>query len=218
MRKEYIEGFRGLYSVDTLGRVYSHKTKKYLKPKELSNGYQVVKVSKYGAPVSYGVHWLVATAFIPNPGGLPLVRHIDGDPKNNRVENLQWCTREEYVKYCVGPLGSDGVPESVKTKWQSIPKYPTYEVNSKGDIRRISDGKIVKTKAQKKIYGGHVRGALYVDRRHIPIQVHRVVAETFIPNPENKPMVHHIDGDKTNNAVENLVWVTPKEHGLFHRK
>ena len=103
-------------------------------------------------------------------------------------------------------------------EWRPIEKYPEYEVNRKGDIRRISDGKPVKTKPQKKIYGGYVRAGLYVNGVSVPIQVHRAVATAFIPNPENKRHVHHIDGDVTNNTVENLVWVTPKEHGIFHRK
>ena len=103
-------------------------------------------------------------------------------------------------------------------EWREIEKCPGYEVNRKGDIRRISDGKPVKTKAQKKIYGGYVTAAPYIDGVSVQIQVHRAVATAFIPNPENKRHVHHIDEDKTNNAVENLVWVTPKEHGLFHRK
>lgn len=55
-------------------------------------------------------------------------------------------------------------------------------------------------------------GYKYVRMDHSNKLIHRLVALAYIPNPEHKPEVNHIDGDKTNNHVNNLEWVTPKEN------
>ena len=104
-------------------------------------------------------------------------------------------------------------------EWRVIQKCPDYEINRRGEVRRIADGKQVKSKVQKNIYGAYVRAALYDrDGTCIPIQIHREVALAFVPNPEGKPYVHHLDGDKGNCNADNLAWVTGKEHANFHQK
>ena len=59
---------------------------------------------------------------------------------------------------------------------------------------------------------GYLQVCLYNNCERSVKRVHRLVAETFIPNPSNKPEVNHIDGNKTNNKIDNLEWVTSKEN------
>lgn len=88
-----ISGFEGIYEVSDLGRVKSlHFGKERLLTLNInSSGYYNVNLCQSGACKTYKVHRLVAEAFIENPKDLPLINHIDENPLNNLVSNLEWC-------------------------------------------------------------------------------------------------------------------------------
>lgn len=100
-----IEWTNGLYEVSSLGRVRSKWGKcgayKVLKPTIIKNsgGRLKVKIYTEGKSRDYKIHRLVAEAFIPNPENKPEVNHIDGNPSNNNVDNLEWVTRRENIQH-----------------------------------------------------------------------------------------------------------------------
>jgi len=92
-----VAGWEGIYSVSNLGRLMSFKrlaTGRVLKNTNRTGSYfSVVLCAKGCKPKSTKMHRLVAEAFLPNPFEFPEVNHRDGDKQNNRVDNLEWCTR-----------------------------------------------------------------------------------------------------------------------------
>lgn len=101
--------------------------------------------------------------------------------------------------------------------WMAIKNYPNYEVSSMGRVRSLYRRvpHILKPAVTNSL--GHLKVGLYKDGKVKQLFVHRLVAEAFIPNPENKPTVDHIDRDTSNNCVENLRWANQIEQS-FNRK
>jgi hypothetical protein len=98
-------------------------------------------------------------------------------------------------------------------RWAAAPGYEgLYEVSTHGRVKSIkrlhTTGGIMKTHVNK----GYEYAHLCKDGKHHNAKVHRLVASAFIPMRENANEVNHIDGDKLNNNVSNLEWVTASEN------
>jgi len=106
-----VPGYEGSYQISSWGRVKSlprrlrantgyYTTKERIFKKYNNRGYEEIKL--YNGDDTFKncqVHRLVAFAFIPNPNNYPHINHIDGNPRNSRVENLEWCTNSMNTKH-----------------------------------------------------------------------------------------------------------------------
>ena len=98
-----IPGWEGLYAATSCGKIWSHKRKKFMAPCGYKGNYQQLMLSRDGTQKLYFVHRLVAMAFLPNPDNLPQVHHKDGNRENNRLSNLEWCTRDYNLSHTAHP-------------------------------------------------------------------------------------------------------------------
>ena len=94
-------------------------------------------------------------------------------------------------------------------QWKDVKGFENYLVSSLGNVKTIN-GKLKKVVYDSKNDYGYVE--LWKNNKGKKFRIHRLVAETFIPNTLGKEQVNHIDGDKKNNCISNLEWVTPKEN------
>lgn len=112
--------------------------------------------------------------------------------------------------------------------WKTCPEYPFIEANQFGEIRTI-DRDVIYKNGRKHHYKGHVlkqredkNGYMVVgvgmNGKKFTLKVHRIVASSFLPNPDNLPQVNHKDCDRTNNNVSNLEWCTTQENTAYRDK
>jgi hypothetical protein len=105
--------------------------------------------------------------------------------------------------------------------WRDIKGFKgLYQISNKGRVKSIERYSIQKHLIAEKFLhiahsqSGYCDVSLYIDGKRYHRKIHRLVAETFIPNPNNLPEVDHIDTNKDNNCVENLRWCTHQENHL----
>lgn len=150
-----VSGWETLYEVSNKGRVRSldRKCKRWntfvlykgrvMKQQENNRGYRYVILKDMDMKEKAYVHRLVATAFLRRPSGADVVNHMDFNPKNNRVENLEWTTSDGNFQYSA----DRGRYERTKT-WKSHLKATLDEVMGKSVIgENLSTGTVVFYKA-----------------------------------------------------------------------
>ena len=131
-----IKGYEGMYQVSDQGDIKSlrkwsgtcYRKERILSKNRLTkDGYHRVSLAKDGKYKDFSVHRLVAQAFIPNPENKLTVNHKNGDKLDNRVENLEWATREENMQHAY----DNGLKKSIKGSSNSNSKL------SDDDVRYI---------------------------------------------------------------------------------
>lgn len=97
----------------------------------------------------------------------------------------------------------------MQEEWKVINEYPGYSVSNLGKVRNDKTGRILKLQP----HGDFKYLYVYLSQgKRIGRRVHRLVAQAFIPNPDSKPEVNHIDGCGFNNCSSNLEWTTRSEN------
>lgn len=111
------------------------------------------------------------------------------------------------------------IPFDIKYKpqieWKTCTINPKYEVSSDGRIRNKNRGNILKNRLTKFGYLEVCLSDVALKRGHKYWRVHRLVALEFVPNPDDKPHIDHIDGNRVNNHASNLRWCTNDENHAF---
>ena len=100
--------------------------------------------------------------------------------------------------------------------WNSIKYYPQYEVSNLGNVKSLGNEFTRKERVLKKgiTKNGYEVVVLIKDKKQKTTYVHRIVADSFLKNTDNKREVNHINGIKTDNKVSNLEWATTSENSL----
>jgi hypothetical protein len=208
-----------IYKVSRDGRVYNTKTSRILKNSVHTEYMKTgLMIGKQGKIIRFPIHKLVAMAYLPNPDNYPIINHKDGNKLNNNVENLEWCTQSQNMAHAVDTgllvvkgknfdpntkYSKDELKERTKT-WKTIAGYENYKVSPQGDVCNVKLWYLLKPNQLNMYSSVHIKKK--------SMFIHKLVAQAYIPNPNNHTIVRHKDMNNLNNDIENLEWISKKDN------
>ena len=225
-----IKNYETKYLINQSGEIKSLITGKLLKINNSGlyiNSYKRISLTKNNESILISVHKLVFCTYknidFENLGCM-VIDHIDRNTHNNNLNNLRLVSRSENSKnrdftkkkIIVQPIKCNNFTKILK--YENL-DFSNYEINEYGQIRNIINKKIL---SEHKIIGYKTVLLTYKNINNIKInkncktlKVHRLVATVFIPNPNNYPVVHHKDENRSNNHISNLEWTTFQQNTIY---
>lgn len=222
MKKILLNGKESNYIITEEGKVFNLTTNKELKGSITEGGYRYFRLSDNGDKYRFYAHRLVAEYFLPNDDDTKIVNHINGNKLDNRVSNLEWITYSENNIHAniTGLRNSnknkkiyfdedkDSLPGEV---WKTIPNYPKYLVSSKGRVRSLQNNRDLLLKPV--ITNGYYKVRLSNNGKIDDKLIAYLVYFTFITDTlKENYVIDHIDGNKLNNDLENLRYISRSEN------
>lgn len=148
------------------------------------DGYVPTAIKDYDGKKIHGIHRVVATVFLPNPDNLPEVNHIDGVKHNNRVDNLEWCTKSENQQHEVRVLKQRNGTKNCKNKLTEEQVIQIYNLCKEGEM---------KYKDIAKLFGV------------IPEQIHRIVQGVNWKDLNLEPLPKLVRGSRSRG--KKVLWI-----------
>lgn len=211
--KKLIPNYENYWIFDN-GDVYNENTKQILKGSIGEHGYRYYRLSKDNKKKLFYGHRLVAEAFLNNPNNLPVVNHKDGNKLNNNVDNLEWVSYSDNTKaWHEGRTSKKNQRLEYYTEdleneiWKP---YQNYLVSNYGRVRHAIKNNLLKPS----LACGYYKVRLSKDGLTEDKMIHKLVWELFSDwdMPDSISVIDHIDGNKTNNHIDNLRKISLSEN------